>query len=423
MALITLTLGVGLLIYSSEGVHDEAETAFPGMLAFTSMLGSRRLFLAVLATMLGVLTFVVTASVLGWHTNVVDPSSFETLSVLAVILVLTALFVWLTASDLRRALSKLEADNERIRESHARIHVLAHHHALTGLPNRLLARDRLEQAIARAERAHQPVALVSLDLDHFKAINDSLGHTAGDLLLCEMAKRKVGVLRISDTVSRQGGDGFAIVVGGVPDESAVVAVAIKINEMLAEPFKLSGTEITATSSLGIAFYPRDGRHCEPPPKCADMAMYRAKDAGRNAFRFFHAAMNTSVIEAMHRISGIRTALAKQEFKLHYQPIFHLCTGKIIGAEALLRRTHPGIGAIPPAKCIPVGERSGLIDDVGAWVLKEAFCRAKSWRDRGMTQMRIAVKLSPSGSGVTTSSATSWKPSPSPDYHRAASNWS
>jgi diguanylate cyclase (GGDEF)-like protein len=394
LMLATLTLSMICLLFQHQGLRDEALCAFPGIMVFAGMFATRRVFLTMLLFIVGALTLIGTAEIQGWHASVIPAVTVGSLINVVRILLVTAFFVWLMAGDLRLALLRLETENERIRESFARIDTLAHHDALTGLPNRLLARDRFEQVIALSRRSQTSAALLYLDLDDFKAVNDSLGHAAGDLLLCDVADRLSHAVRASDTVSRQGGDEFLIVMADFADDQAVAATAVKIIDQLARPFYVNGLELSATCSLGIALFPEDGGDFDTLLKNADMAMYRAKDSGRNAFRFYHAEMNTSVIEHLHLISGIRSALARGEFTLHYQPQYHLESGRIVGAEALIRWRHPELGYIPPAKFIPVAERSGLIHEVGAWVLNEACGQAKQWQAAGLTELVVAINLSP-----------------------------
>jgi len=394
LILSALTFSLVYLAYHAQGLRDEAIVGFPAILVFSAMFGSTRLFLSLLGVMLTALAGLFVGNITGWHVNAVPPVSGSTLGVLFAILSATAYFIWLMANDLRRALARLERENSRIRESHARIDVLAHHDALTGLPNRLLARDRIEQALARAQRDESGLALLFLDLDNFKAINDSLGHGAGDLLLCEVAVRLRSAVRASDTISRQGGDEFLVMVADLGDHDAAASIAVKLLQVLTQPFHVNGVELFVTTSLGIALYPQDGGDFSELLKNADTAMYRAKDAGRNAFRFYDGSMNTAVVETLQLISGLRAALSKGEFRLHYQPQYHLRTGRIVGAEALIRWRHPDLGMIPPTKFIPVAERSGLINEVGAWVLREACAQAKRWQQEGLDDLVVAVNLSP-----------------------------
>ena len=392
--LLVLTVAIGCLMWVSEGLHDEAVLALPGILIFASMFGTRRLFFGLLATMTVMLSAIFAANKLGWHTNEVNPGGWGQLANVLTILAVTAFFVWLMSSDLRRALLQLQSDNQRILESHARIDTLAHQDALTGLPNRVLAHDRLEHTIALARRRQSPAAVLFLDLDDFKTINDSMGHSAGDLLLCAVAQRLLALVRHSDTVSRQGGDEFLIILDDVADDEAVTAIAAKIMEQLTAPFVVQGLDVTTTGSLGIAMFPKDGADVDSLLKHADLAMYRAKDAGRNAFRFFDAEMNNHVVEHLQLTTGIRQALKNKEFQLYYQPQFELVTGRIVGAEALIRWQHATLGFIPPAKFIPVAEHSGLVHELGAWVISEACRQTKAWQSQGLGDLLIAINVSP-----------------------------
>jgi diguanylate cyclase (GGDEF)-like protein len=394
LILVSLTVAISYLLFQNQGVRGEAMTALPVILVITGMFGTRRLFLGILATILAALSALVLANVTGWHVNAVEPVTPATLVNLFGILLVTAFNVWLMAGDLRRTLARLNSENERLRDSMARIDLLVHHDSLTGLPNRLLARDRFEQAVAMAQRNGYRVALVFLDLDDFKTVNDSLGHATGDQLLCQVARRIAGVVRASDTVSRQGGDEFLMVLSSLTDAESAVTTAMKIIEVLSAPFEMNGLEMSVTCSLGIALYPDHGVDFDTLLKNADVAMYRAKDSGRNAFRFYEAEMLGDIVDSLHLVSGIRSALTRGEFRLHYQPQYELKTGRIIGAEALVRWQHPELGLVPPGKFIPIAERSGLINGIGAWVLKEACRQAKQWHQAGLTQLVVSVNVSP-----------------------------
>ena len=391
---VTLTCSMGLLSFLFEGINDASICAFPTILVFASMFVSRRFFIGLLTFILLMMTSIVVANLSGLHSNPVQPVTILSLFNVAAIMVTTAYFVWQLASDLRHALERLEAENHRIHEALSHIDVLANNDALTGLPNRLLARSRFEQSVQLCKRNQEHIALIFLDLDNFKTVNDSLGHAAGDTLICDVAERLKNSVRASDTVSRQGGDEFLIMLAGQSDHESVATVAAKIIEMMSVPFRINSMEISATCSVGIALYPDNGQDFDSLLKHADMAMYKAKESGRNAFRFYDAQMNTNVIEHLHLISGIRTALLKEEFKLHYQPQFDLKTGRIVGAEALLRWHNPGLGNIPPNRFIPVAERSGQIHEIGSWVIKQACHQAKRWQDAGLADLVVAINLSP-----------------------------
>ncbi|GAB3500954.1 hypothetical protein GCM10027399_27640 [Curvibacter fontanus] len=279
------------------------------------------------------------------------------------------------------------------REAEQRIEYLAYHDALTGLPNRLLVQDRFNQALAQAERAHHKVGLIYLDLDNFKNINDTLGHAAGDEFLKEVARRLRGCVRDSDTISRQGGDEFLLVLGELPDTDVVATIVIKIMERLQMPMPLGGREVSASASIGAAIAPDDGRDFETLCKKADLAMYRSKESGRNASHFFDPTMDAEAGEQLLMRNGLRRALERGEFLLHYQPQYELISGRIIGVEALIRWSHPELGLVAPGRFIGVAEESGLIVPMGDWVLRQACRQAVLWQQAGLPALTMAVNLS------------------------------
>ena len=274
-----------------------------------------------------------------------------------------------------------------------KINYLANHDTLTGLPNRLLLQDRLEQALAHAQRGGGKVALMCLDLDNFKAVNDSLGHACGDALIKAVAVRLLEAIRSTDTISRQGGDEFLIVLPALRDAEEAAEVMLKVMSSFQEPFNIESNELTASVSVGIAFYPDDGGDVEELLKHADIAMYQAKESGRNDYRFFDAKMHTEAVEQLNMSNGLRRALERKEMLLHYQPLHDLGSGAVIGAEALLRWNHPERGLIPPMQFIPFAEESGLIVPIGEWVLHEACRQMVQWHKAGAPNLVIAVNLS------------------------------
>jgi len=275
----------------------------------------------------------------------------------------------------------------------ARLEYLAHHDPLTGLPNRLLLRDRLEQALALAAREQLRVAVMFLDLDHFKDINDTLGHAIGDRLLQAVVDRLNGCVRETDTISRQGGDEFLIVLTGLHEGRTASAVAQKILQRMDEPFIIEGHTLSSSFSIGIALYPDDGDDFDTLLLKADTAMYHAKESGRDTYRFFTEQMNAYALERLELQNHLRLALERNELSLHYQPQIDLASGRVIGAEALLRWTSPVLGPVPPARFIPVAEDSGLIVPIGEWVLREACRQAEAWRQAGLPSLVVAVNLS------------------------------
>lgn len=274
-----------------------------------------------------------------------------------------------------------------------KIKFIAYHDTLTGLPNRLLVQDRLQQAMANADRSKHKIALLALDLDNFKTINDSLGHSIGDGVILEIARRLCQSVRDTDTVCRQGGDEFVILLPNLPDADATAPILVKLMERFHEPCRVEGHELSTSASVGIAIYPDDGQDLDTLLKKADLAMYRAKDAGRNTYRFFDQQMNIEAIEHLSMRNGLRRALAKNELVLHYQPQVDLASNTVIGAEALIRWNHPELGMIPPGRFIPVAEDSGLIVPISEWVLREACRQAAIWASAIGAPMIIAVNLS------------------------------
>jgi diguanylate cyclase (GGDEF)-like protein/PAS domain S-box-containing protein len=282
---------------------------------------------------------------------------------------------------------------DALRRSEAAMTHSAEHDFLTGLPNRMLMNDRINQAIIAAQRHGKKVSVLFLDLDGFKHINDSLGHSIGDKLLQSIANRLVTCIRASDTVSRQGGDEFIVLLSEVdPPEDTAVAARRLLKET-AKEYSIEGHSLHVTVSIGVSVYPDDGLDAETLIKNADTAMYQVKENGRRGFQFFKPAMHARTVERQSIEENLRRALERQEFALHYQPRIDLKTGEITGAEALLRWTHPTRGPIPPAQFIPVAEDSGLILPIGKWVLREACRQGRVWIDAGLTLRSVAVNIS------------------------------
>jgi diguanylate cyclase (GGDEF)-like protein/PAS domain S-box-containing protein len=269
----------------------------------------------------------------------------------------------------------------------------AEHDFLTGLPNRMLLNDRVNQAITLAPRHLKKVAVLFLDLDGFKHINDSLGHPTGDKLLQSIGKRLVECVRNSDTVSRQGGDEFVVLLSEVEQSEDAAITARRMLESVAEAHSIDQHDLHVTTSIGVSVYPEDGLDAETLIKNADTAMYQAKENGRQSYQFFKPAMNVRAVERQSIEESLRRAMERQEFTVYYQPKVNLSSGEITGAEALLRWTHPVRGPVSPAQFIPVAEDCGLILPIGHWVLQEACKQARAWVDAGLPQATMAVNIS------------------------------
>ena len=293
--------------------------------------------------------------------------------------------------DVSFALNRFHNEAERKKEQ-SQLFYLSNYDSLTGLPNRAQLADHFKYALSLAKRSNGRMAVLFVDVDHFKNINDTLGYSIGDALLIEVSKRIQSVLREEDTATRLGGDEFILTLPGC-DSNGAVQVAQKLLAVISKPYQIAQYRLLVTASVGIALYPDDGSDLETLSKCADTAMYRVKQEGRNGYRLFTTEMQARMTHNMQLIDGMRQALAQNQFRLHYQPQISMHDGRIVGFEALLRWKHPELGDISPTEFIPVAEDSGLILPIGEWVLRGAVSQLKRWRDSGHANMVMAVNLS------------------------------
>ncbi len=270
---------------------------------------------------------------------------------------------------------------------------LAHHDALTGLSNRVLLKDRLSHALDRAKRDESSVALLFIDLDRFKFVNDTLGHPIGDEILKQAAQRIYMSVRAEDTVARLGGDEFVLVLEDGIDKQRATQVARKLIQLFIAPMSIEGHTLTVTASIGIAFYPDDGEDADSLLKHADLAMYRAKERGRNTYHFFSSELTAGALDRLLMENALRGAVERHELILHYQPQINLVTGQLYGLEALVRWLHPEFGLVLPSRFIPLAEEMGIIHEIGAWVLHEATRQMADWLNRGFLVSQVSVNLS------------------------------
>jgi diguanylate cyclase (GGDEF)-like protein len=318
----------------------------------------------------------------GWLATVVGCIA---LGLLAITTLLVLLDSHLESHSLRHA--------TQLEEANARLQFTATHDELTGLPNRNLLGDRLEQAIARCERKQTGFAVMVLDLDRFKSVNDSLGHQAGDELLRTVSTRLLGLLRRTDTLARLGGDEFVVILADVHNRSNVERLAGQIREAVALPQIVAGMELQISCSIGVALCPQDGLDGATLLKNADAAMYHGKNTGRNTWHIFEPQMGSAARERLELETGLRSAIAHDQLSIHYQPKLRVSDGRIFGVEALLRWNHPTRGSIPPGDFIAVAEESGMILEIGEWVLRDACRQLRCWHDTGLPQLRVSVNVS------------------------------
>ena len=284
-------------------------------------------------------------------------------------------------------------DVSQRKETEKQLEYRAYYDSLTGLPNRLLFRDRLVNSLQHARRNKVALAVMYLDVDRFKLVNDGLGHTFGDSLLAEVAKRLQGSLRASDTISRIGGDEFSVLLPEVVNTEAVAGVARKVLEALQQPFRVEGHDLYVTASIGISCFPADGEDAETLLKCADAALYRAKELGRNQAQLFTASMNERYVRRLALEQHLHHAIERQQLELYYQPIYDRARRRIVSLEALLRWRDPGRGLIPPSEFIQLAEETGMIVAIGEWALRTACRQLRKWHDQGLAALRVAVNIS------------------------------
>ncbi|MDQ7048116.1 MAG: EAL domain-containing protein [Enterobacterales bacterium] len=389
----SLYLLVTLLLITNDGLRDPAAIGYTGILIFAAMLGDKKHFIILAVTM--ALSFIALGIVndFGWVDYSATPFGWGIVIDLLIIYIVVSYSAWTLANDLRFALSSLEIENLRVKESRREYQKIAHFDQLTGLPNRIIAVDRFNQAIFHCQRNGSKVALLFLDLDNFKTVNDSLGHSVGDHLLQAIASRLEKSVREGDTVCRLGGDEFLIILDSITNEQDISCIAIQILTAISEPLIIDSNQLTTSCSIGVAIAPKNGDGFDELRKKADMAMYKAKNAGKNGFLFYDDDMNKDMLAHIDILNSLRDAIDNREFLLYYQPKIDLKTGKISSAEALIRWRTPDKRLIMPNDFIAIAESTGFIIEIGEWVLYEACRQCKEFQNQGLDEFSIAVNLS------------------------------
>ena len=346
--LVSLMATSSTIMWVARGLHDPIVLTYPVIMIMGGLLMHKRAFIALLVSMLVYLVLLALATeTFGLRVDKPPATQFSLMRDVILILLIGGVCVWVMVSDLHEALARLQEQMGKSQESQNRLAYLTQHDVLTGLPNRTLERDRIGHALAQASRRQLRLAFLFVDLDQFKAVNDSLGHAVGDELLQMVATRLTQSVRKSDIVTRHGGDEFVIGLTDVGDAQDVSTAASKIISCLNEPLLVRGTEVLTSCSIGIALFPEDASDYESLLRQSGIAMNQAKESGRNALRFYDAAMNDKVLQNLRLVSDMRIALSRNEFVLHYQPVMDLATGRLVGAEALVRWQHPETGLVPP----------------------------------------------------------------------------
>ena len=382
------------LMWIGGGLQDTVVLTLPILLMIAGQFLRPRYFVAFTVLLVLGVGGVGLATLQGWRTAVFVDTDFNRFTDSVLILSAAGVLVWFVTRDVQMALRKLRDVIERHEASEKNLTYLAQHDTLTRLPNRRLGTELMVQAMASARRHEEPVALFFVDLDNFKAINDSLGHAAGDEFLLMVAQRLRTALRADDILCRQGGDEFLVGLPRTLHKEAISQVAASLLRRFSAPFVLQGTEVLPTCSIGIAIFPQDGDTFEELLRRADLAMYQSKKAGRNAYRFFGPEMEGKPGGSLDVITGLRQSVRRGELVLNYQPVYSLATGRLTGAEALVRWISPAMGRVAPNDFIPAAETSGLIVDIGQWVLEEACRQMQTWHAAGYDDLSIAVNLSP-----------------------------
>lgn len=389
----SMALMLSALAYASGGLRDLALLGYPGLLVYAAILGSVGLFYSLLLFVMLFCTFLTWLTLTGQLQPFIPPLGWQHLVFVAVIMLVTGFSVFLMVRDMRLLMHSLQLENAKVRINRREIERLAHHDPLTGLPNRILGEQLYHQTLSYCLQQQRQLAVLFLDLDNFKPVNDSLGHSAGDVLLRELAARLKNTLSQDQQVIRFGGDEFLFLVPCTSDITALNTLALELIAEVAKPFNIMQTNVTVSGSIGIALAPIDGNEFNVLCRKADLAMYKAKEDGRNTVRQYDDKLDQDNANKFNLQQRLRQAIRQHAFVLYYQPQIDLHTQQISSVEALLRWPQTDGSFVSPAEFIPVAEQCGLIGELGNWVLAQACLACARLRRQGFSQLKVAVNLS------------------------------
>jgi diguanylate cyclase (GGDEF)-like protein len=381
------------LALTGAGLFDLAILGYPGLLIFAAILGGVGLFLSVLSFVIAQCIFITWLTLQGVITPHIPTLSWSHLLFILVILVVTGFSVYMLVNDIKRLMLSLHRENTKVQQNRAEIQHIAHHDTLTNLPNRLYGEELFSRSLIACEQKQQNLALLFIDLDNFKPVNDALGHAAGDQLLEQLTQRLNKILQPDQYLIRFGGDEFLLLAPFSNDRSQLDQLAEMWVQQCASEFELSQNKIVISASLGIACAPKDGTDFKQLCRRADIAMYQAKQDGRNTYHFYDEGLDKASDDKFKLLQLLRPALIKKQFKLYYQPMVTLNSGEITTVEALLRWPQPDGSMIGPDQFIPLAENSGLINELGRWVLQQACIYCAQQRQQGISNLRVSVNLS------------------------------
>lgn len=387
------TLFSTYLIWATAGIYEELVLAYPGVLIVASIIGNKKLFNGLILFISCSIAFNGISNLQEWQSNSISESYLEGTVITVLVLWLISYIIWVFSRDVNLLLIELSQKHHVALKSKKKISMLLHHDLLTGLPNRTLAESLFINAVSRAKRHNLQVCLMFIDIDNFKQINDGLGHKAGDELLKELAKRFVTEVRNSDVVCRFAGDEFIIILESVESEKVASRIAQNILNNIKTPFYYQSNELICSCSIGITLSPDNGEDFDALMQQADTAMYQSKSIGGNSIHFFNKALNHEEDDYLKVVADLRKALREDQFKLFFQPKIDLHNDQIIGAEALIRWEHPKKGLLYPESFLPQVEKSGLMTEIGQWILQSATTSCQAWRALGFNDISVAVNIS------------------------------